>query len=512
MPRRWRSRPSLVALVAAALLAAACPSERPRPSLPRERPPPAGTLRLAYPEEPPSLNPVTDGSPASGDILQAVLPSFFLVTPELEYRPYLLASEPQVQRSGNRMVVRFRIREEARWSDGRPVTVEDVAFTWRVMSDPDLDVARPDGFDHVVDVMEESPKLGRLVLSPPLASWRELFSAGRFVLPGHVTANPAGVEDWNRGPPVGAGPFTIRRVVPGRSVLLSAHPGFFGAAPLVRTIEVAFVPDPTTAVQLLTAGQVDAVAPTLGISWSHRLASIPGVELSEAYGPDLVHLVFNADRIPDPEDRRGIARSIDRSRFVEGVVNEEGVRADGIFAPEQLGAVPEWEEFGDGSGGSVPEEELDLVYTNTELLDFLARFVQAEVERAGGDVELVPLEADDFQGLFLPQRDFDMALWESRSGPAPSMARWVSIPGSAEPVTGLSDRMLVQLASRMEAGREGAGVALAEAQSRLAELIPVLPVYQPKVTMAWRSGIAGLQANPTVEGPLWNTWEWSQAG
>jgi peptide/nickel transport system substrate-binding protein len=489
-------------------MAAACPADRPGPTLPSERPPQAGTLRLAYPEEPPSLNPVTDASPASRDILRAVLPSFFLVTPGLEYRPYLLAGEPDVEQDGDRMVVRFTIREEARWSDGQPITVQDVAFTWQVMTDPAIDVAHPDGFDHVVDVVEESATVGRLVLSPPLASWRELFSAGRFVLPSHAAT---GVDDWDRGPPVGAGPFTIRRVVPGRSVLLAADPGFFGPAPLVRSIEVAFVPDPTTAVQLLATGQIDAVAPTLGISWSHRLSSIPGVQLSEVYGPELVHLVFNTDRIPDREDRLGIARSIERAHFVEGVVNEEGVRADGVLAPEQDGAVSAWSRFGTGSGGSVPGEELSLAYTNTELLDFLARFIQAEMERAGGDVELVPLDADAFQGLFLPQRDFDMVLWERRTGPAPSLDGWVSIAGSAESVTGLNDPRAASLVARAEDGGGGASAALAGAQARLADLVPVLPMYQPKVTMAWRSGVAGLAANPTVDGPLWNAWEWSKA-
>ena len=458
------------------------------------------------------MNPVTDGSPASRDILRAVLPSFFLVTPELEYRPYLLAGEPEVRREDDRMEVRFRIREDARWSDGQPVTVEDVAFTWRAMTHPEVDVALPDGFDHVVDVVEESPTVGTLLLSPPLASWRELFSAGRFVLPAHVTPNPAGVEDWSRGPPVGAGPFRLRRVVPGRSVLLAADPEFFGPSPLVRSIEVAFVPDPTTAVQLLSAGQIDAVASMLGISWSRRLASIPGVQVSEAYGPDLVHLVFNADRLPDVEVRRGIARSIDRLRFVEGVVNDEGVRAEGILAPEQSGAVPVWTDIRTGSSDSAPGEELSLAYTNTELLDFLARFVQAELERAGGDVELVPLDADVFQGLFLPQRDFDMVLWESRTGLAPSLARWLTIPGSAEPVTGFSDPKVANLAADAEAGGDRATMALAEAQALLAELVPVLPVYQPKVTVAWRPGVTGPRANPTVDGPLWNAWEWSKAG
>ena len=59
--------------------------------------------------------------------------------------------------------------------------------------------------------------------------------------------------------------------------------------------------------------------------------------------------------------------------------------------------------------------------------------------------------------------------------------------------------------------RRGDLEALAGAQRRLARLATVLPLFQPRVTMAWREGIKGPEANPTVEGPLWNAWAWSEA-
>jgi peptide/nickel transport system substrate-binding protein len=513
MPPRSRWRARLAGGLALALVAGACPEDPPPP--PRaERPSPRGTIRLAYPDVPPSLNPVTEGSPATSDILRAILPSFHLVEPDLDYRPWLLEGEPEVRIDRDTMTIRFRIRDGATWSDGDPVGVDDVAFTWRVMTDPDLDVARPEGFEHIRDVVQESERVGTLVLSPPLRSWRELFSAGRFVLPSHVAEGPGSVRGWDRGPPVGAGPFTLERSVPGRSVILGANPRFLGPAPLAERIEVAFVPDPTTAVQLLREGLVDAVAPMLGVSWGRRLAALPGVETSSSFGPDVLNLVIEAGRIPVLERRR-IADAVDRARFVEAIVREEGRVADSVLAPGQTGSRPEWEVYGRGgpSGRGPPppvtERELSLAYVRSELLDIAGRFVQGELRAAGFDVELVPLESDIFHGIFVPGRRYDLALWESRTGPAPDLSAWFVDPDAGSPLSAERDARLPALEEAWD--RRGDLGALTGAQRRLARLATVLPLFQPRVTIAWREGIRGPQANPTVDGPLWNAWAWSEA-
>jgi ABC-type transport system substrate-binding protein len=503
MRRPSRSVRSVLILVA--LAGSACPSTSERGVLPEEAEPPAGTLRLGYPEEPPTLNPVTDPSPASSDLLRAVLPSFFLVTPDLEYRPYLLDGEPQVRRAGGAMVIRFRIREEARWSDGRPVTVQDVAFTRNVM----IDSVRPDGFDHLVAVEAESPKVGRLVLDPPLASWRELFSAGRFVLPAHAADAPDAAAGWDRGPPVSAGPYRLEGWTRGRSVSLIADPMFWGPPPGIRRVEVAFVPDPTTAIQLLGRGGLDAVAPMLGVSWGRRLDAIPGVSVSEAVGPHVVHLVIGAEAVPLVTARRGMADAIDRPRLAEALLRDEAVAADSVLVPQQSGFLPAWARYRGPVSSVAVGQELDLVYPRGELIDLVARYLQAELDRAGVDVDLVGLEADVFHGIFVPQRRFDLAIWPARTGPSPQLGPWVDVEGAAPPLTGLRDRALARLAA--EAAGGGPGV-LEAAQARLAELAPVLPLFQPEVTMAWRDGVRGIHANPTADGPLWNVAEWRLPG
>jgi peptide/nickel transport system substrate-binding protein len=486
------------------LFLTACPADEPRP-LPDRRSQP-GTVRVGYPDEPPSLNPVTDPSPASRDLLRPVLPSFFRITPDLRYEPSLLVAEPEVVPVGDRTEVRFRIRDDAAWSDGIPVSVEDVAFTWRVMTDPDVSVWNPTGFDRLIDVVADGPKEGRLVLEGSAPGWRDLFAAGRFVLPAHV-GGPETVAGWDDGPPVTAGPYRLEGWTRGHSVALAADPTYWGPRPAVERVEVRFVPDPTTALQLLDGGSLDVVAPMAGVSWGRRLAEVADGGTSTATGPDVVCLVMNAGTVGDVDLRRRIAHAVDRTRFLEVALRDDAEPADGVLAPEQVGAEPAWASFG---SGSIPEatsaEELELVHRRGELPDLVARYVQAELERAAIDLELVPLEADVLHGDFLPSRRFDLALVEARTGPSPELWRWVEVPGAGASLTGLADPALAELVRR---GAGGSAEALGAAQRRLADLAAVLPLYRPRVTVGWGTGIAGPEASPTVEGPLWNVETWS---
>ena len=496
--RRWLGAGFLV------MVAGACPADEPRPPSPPDPLSPPGTVRVVYPDEPATLNPVTEPSPAALDLLRPLLPSFFRITPDLGYELSLLAEDPEVVPAGDRTEVRFRIREDAAWSDGMPVTVRDVAFTWRAMAE--VDAWNPMGFDRLLDVVADEPKSGRLVLNGEWPGWRDLFSAGRFVLPSHV-GDPASVARWNQGPPVTAGPYRLQGWTPGRSVALVADPTHWAGPPAVERLEVLFVPDPTTALQLLDRGQVDVVTPMAGYSWERRLAEVADGGTSTATGPDVVSLAFNVASVADIDLRRRIAHAVDRARFLEVVLSDEAEPADGVLAPEQPGAEAAWAGYGTSpSAGEPGTDELDLVHQRTELPDLVARYVQAELERAAVDAELVTLEHDVLYRSFLPARRFDLAIVEVRSGHWPEVWRWIEMPGAGPSLTGLSDPEVVDLAVRAADGSEE---ALRKAQERLADLAVVLPLYRPRVTMGWRAGISGPAANPTVEGPLWNVEAWA---
>jgi len=503
----WPASGSPARLVALALAAAACTAApEPRP-VPPTTPPPAGVIRLGYPSEPRSLNPIEARDPASRDILRAVLPSFFTVTPDLRYRPALLAEEPTVTSTEDRMEVAFRIRDGARWSDGTPITVDDVAFTWQVMRDPDLDVRVGDGFEKVLGVERDGPTRGRLVLRPPYTGWRDLFSAGRFVLPRQ--ASTGAVAGWDQGPPVSGGPFAIAGWTRGLSVRLRANPMAPGGPPRAAGIDVTFVPDPTTALQLLEEGELDVVAPMLGAAWVHRLGLVPGVQVSTAFGTDQVHLLIDPRDVPRAEQRRRIVDGIDRARLADVLLRGSARRADGVLAPGQAGAVPAWTGYGDGEREASVSGELTLAYPRSELMDLTARYLQAEMADVGVDVDLVALDAEEYWGRWLYGGRGDMLLWESRSGPDPWLDRWF-LPGTDEGVAPIRDRTFRAVVEQMSLGGPEGGDALGVAQALLAEEAPVLPLFQVEAAIGAR-GVSGVRANATVDGPLWNAAEWAVA-
>jgi hypothetical protein len=189
--------------------------------------------------------------------------------------------------------------------------------------------------------------------------------------------------------------------------------------------------------------------------------------------------------------------AIGRARFVEVVGREDARALSGVLVPEQEGAVATGEAAG---GASVSlGRELELVHVRSDLPSLLGRYVRQELEEAGADVELLGVDPDVFVERFLAPGDFDLAIWESRGGPSPWLARWFGEGGLVQ-APGLAG--LLEAADGLDDG------ALARAQRRLAESGVVLPLLQPRVTMAWREGVEGIEVNPTVEGPLWDAGEW----
>jgi ABC-type transport system substrate-binding protein len=141
-------------------------------------------------------------------------------------------------------------------------------------------------------------------------------------------------------------------------------------------------------------------------------------------------------------------------------------------------------------------------------MEVTARYLQAEVQRAGGDLELVGLESNVFWDTFLPERRFDLALVEVRGSPAPGMGEWFGAPdGIWSSLTGLTDPTMASLEEDLAAGEQD---ALAEAEARLADLAALVPLYSLKTSMGWRRGITGIEPNPSADGPLWNAQEWSK--
>ncbi|MGI6253190.1 MAG: ABC transporter substrate-binding protein [Aminivibrio sp.] len=201
---------------------------------------PMKPLYLVQQDEPRALNPFTSSSAYDWQVMGLIYDSLIAVDPyTLSTIPWLAESwtvETEDGPSGARTVLTFRIREGVEWHDGKPLTADDVAFTYET-----LRKFSPPRYLDAVDNMEavETPDGFTVrVIMKNVSFWHLHRVAGIPVLPRHVVEK---VEDWRSWLPaeekspsgsgltglVGSGPFVFREYRPGEYVRMSANEQFW---------------------------------------------------------------------------------------------------------------------------------------------------------------------------------------------------------------------------------------------------------------------------------------------
>jgi peptide/nickel transport system substrate-binding protein len=132
-----------------------------------------------------------------------------------------------VETDDNRTFVTFNLNPRARFSDGKPVTPEDVIFTWQLLRDK----GRPNHrtyYSKVVSAQITGPHSVRFDLSGNNDRELPLILGLMPVLPKHAI-DPAHFEETTFTPLVASGPYIIKSVDPGRSATYMRNPNYWGA-------------------------------------------------------------------------------------------------------------------------------------------------------------------------------------------------------------------------------------------------------------------------------------------
>ncbi len=511
------------------------PSGGPTPTPGMSRPAgPQSDVTVAYPEEPSSFNPyLYEGDTnATRDLLRPLLPTLLRIDPSLRYRPWLASRVPSGNDIGSSpFSVTYHLRPDARWSDGTPITAADVRFTWETIRNSAWPIADRTGYDQLADVAAIDRKTVRLVFDRPYAAWRDLFSAGDFILPKHVLQGKDFGRELADGVPVSGGPFVLVGRTKGLEVVYAANPRWWGPAPGMARVRVQIVPDIETALQLLGRGRVNAVAATTQSNLERRMRRVPGTEVAATLGSAWWELGFQVPRpgLSDPRVRRAVAAAVDRAAIVEALVRGEGRGLQGL-APGRssqafagLGHDPETaRRLMQGAGfrlqgdrftrAGVSRFEIDAPAEN-EMAALVQRALEAGLRGAGIDVEVRSPHTERFYASWRREGRFDLAVWERRG--TPSMSLRSAYHSTQQPPAGLNytrvasaelDRALDAADGALTGGR----AAFDEVTRQLSATLPALPLFEARVYLGYQSGYEGLRPNATVEGPFWNLEEWSK--
>jgi peptide/nickel transport system substrate-binding protein len=288
-PTYWTRTLRVLNLAIAAVTLLACsqaapdPSARPGgPASAGAAPRSGGAIRVAWPLEPENLNPKWFSGSGVSDFV-------WLFNSFLTYRDFGGAVHPMLARSipsqddgswrvnpDGTMVTTYQLRENARWHDGTSVTAGDFAFAFDVYMDRSLPVLHRDPENLMASVAAPDERTIVITWREPYVEanalgYRELNPLPRHLLEERYRTSKGSFlngDDWTTAY-VGTGPFRLDRWSPGAGLVARANPDWFLGAPKLESIDVRFVPDPSTLLANLLAGEID-------------LVNSPGIRANEA--------------------------------------------------------------------------------------------------------------------------------------------------------------------------------------------------------------------------------------
>jgi len=256
--------------------------------------------------------------------------------------PELAVTVPTVDNggiSGDGKTITYNLRRNVLWSDGKPFTADDVAFTVKLINDPKTNVISRLGWDDIVNVEEPNPYRIVFHLKSPFSPFvGQAFASGGGsppILPKHLLAHSANINtDPYNALPVGIGPFKYVRWQRGDRIEMAANPAYWRGRPKLDRIVFKIIPNRDTILSELQTGDVDLwpIAPAAYLS---RLQALPGHRVLRQPSYAFNHIDFNVSHavLTDAAVRRALFLALDRRALRAKVSHGVGVLQDAIFSP-----------------------------------------------------------------------------------------------------------------------------------------------------------------------------------
>ena len=241
----------------------------------------------------------------------------------------------------NNKSIQFRIRKNARFHTGDPVTAEDVQFSYEQVTDPRNANMMATVMDEIeeIEIIDDHNLIVHLY--EPYAPWRELFWIG---IVSKKYYEKVGREKFRKHP-VGSGAFKFVEKRSGEYVLLEAwkdHPVFKVD---YRYLRFMVIPDEVTRLAMLETGEIDLVSNILPHHLKRLKRAKNVVIKREERVPSLYALSGKPDNYPifkDDNFTQAINRAINRQEIVDRVFLGEGYPLYQYVSKSELGYDPDY--------------------------------------------------------------------------------------------------------------------------------------------------------------------------
>lgn len=322
---------SLSILSVLILLLSACGAPQPTPTG-NGTPHKGGVWQDDLFEEPDSLIPNASSETFSDMVDNTIWAPLFSGDASGHITPGLATQVPSVANGGasaDLKTWKITLRPGLKWSDGQPLTANDVNFTWKYWTNSGFPAASTTGFN-LIQSADVSPDGLTITfhLSQAFAPFPSIWTDGISApLPQHIFSsippNKAVTSSQNLDPTVASGPFILTESKPGTDYTVSRNPNYYQAAqglPYLDKIVFRVVTDENTILKDLQAGTIDSswfldVTKTLAYQ---RLSNYTLTSNPHASNFEAIYFNFHNPILANNLDvRKAIAMAIDHQALID---------------------------------------------------------------------------------------------------------------------------------------------------------------------------------------------------
>jgi glutathione transport system substrate-binding protein len=325
-----------------------------------------GTLSYAADQEPTGFNYNTskDNGTSVLNVTINMFPPVFRLHPDYSVQLNKELMDSAEQTSTDPQTIVYKIKQEAVWSDGTPVSADDFVYVWKNLngSIKGNDVAATTGYDQIQSVKGSgNGKTVTVVFAEPFSDWKSLFYG---LLPAHYMAKVPG--GWNTGLdkhpekiPVN-GPYHVSAWQQGQSLTLARNDSYYGPKAHLDSLVFRFLPESTTQPAALQNNEVDLIYPQPQLDMVAQVKAMPDVTSELNIGLSFEHLDFNFKNphLANANVRRAIATGLNISQLVDRTVKQFTDKAqplgNRIWLPGQKPYQDHFGQYGKGDTAGRP--------------------------------------------------------------------------------------------------------------------------------------------------------------
>ncbi len=495
-----------------------------------EQPDYGGTFVEGIVGQPNAINPLFDQyNSTDRDLAALIFNGLTRVDDKAAIQPDLAR---KWEMSPDGLVYTFTLRTDVQWSDGAPVSADDVLYTVRTIQDSDYP-----GLSSIADlwrtvaITDVNATTVRFQLSEPFAPFLDYTTIG--LLPAHllkdVPASELRQAPFNRHP-IGTGPFILDELTPDHATF-SPNPRYPGLRPYLGNFVFKFYPDAESLLAAFGRGEIEGISQispeNIVQARANKALTLYNARLA---GYTLVFLNLDKPQFQQKEVRQALSYAINRQAIIDGVQHGQGLAGAGpivtnswafdptvkqyTYDPAKAQALLDaagWKVTDDGGVRQKGKDSLAFTLLTAQEdvpRSQIARELAKDWEVIGVKVEVKTVPASALVQEVLRPRDFDAVLSAFTQLPADPdpYPLWHSsqTPTQSEGGQNYScwkDRdvdALLEEARRINDQSRRAEL-YRQFQVMFADQVPALILYYPVYTYAVDSRIHNVQLSPMID-------------